>query len=704
MQRHEMHNGGGRGGGGGRGRGGGRGNSGGRGKSGGRSNSAGRGKSGGRGGKRGWVPGGQYLGGSKKYNRKGIDPPWYRAGSTSDRADRAGSVGMLPPPGINAADVEKISKSYDKFYATTFITGTANGSWTFPASWAYESFCDGRTANAFYVETVQSNKEKQDRYVAYVPVQSWLSMPMAELKEATTRGLGTGNAPFGYLYYSATRSYQQDGKTASGFMTFLIPFQFDAERQIAHDLQAPGDACAVRTIPMIQAGQSAYPEGGNCPSLQVFLGFFGQYLWTTNIPMLKEGVTMHSNDVDSLAKTLVKLCDSAVKRVLKRSDKSLYIAGYGCNALVHKKEDFVDATEGSNVQPWNVTVEMVLPYTNDNNYYKVSNIVQCVMNACFQRVAKPEYQGSMLVMLQRGPDTANNKWTAQDTKMYYRKLWLTSVWLLVSELCREELTLKRISRLSYSLFSDFMPIYQSENLFPSDAVWKTYQETSANQKGHRPPTNLEHFAGVNIAPTIAAIVAKTPDQQEAAALNRSRAESAPRLVIPARRAMSELGSREHTAAAEDGRTRELSVPLDEHTRVIAARDAAQYERDFLIYARKSGDMVSDERLALYVNFREKLNVEPNSKTEMDYFEKFYAVCARYPNNGGELQLYANYVMVFGSYPTLMTQLNGLAIYMRLHSGALPGSLEIYNVWFDAQESSTFDGMDLHADLTPSRDW
>ena len=46
-------------------------------------------------------------------------------------------------------------------------------------------------------------------------------------------------------------------------------------------------------------------------------------------------------------------------------------------------------------------------------------------------------------------DTTNNKWTVADTKYYYRALWLTSVWVLVTEVCREDLTDKRISVLSY---------------------------------------------------------------------------------------------------------------------------------------------------------------------------------------------------------------------------------------------------------------
>jgi hypothetical protein len=128
------------------------------------------------------------------------------------------------------------------------------------------------------------------------------------------------------------------------------------------------------------------------------------------------------------------------------------------------------------------------------------------MNACAQRVAKTEYQGAMLVFLRRSGET----WTPEDTKKYYRSLWLTSVWLLVTELCREEMTPKRISKLSYSLFGDYMKVYQKAENFPDTATWDKYQEDTAASKGHNPPENLEHFAGVDIQPTIAQLQPGTP--------------------------------------------------------------------------------------------------------------------------------------------------------------------------------------------------
>jgi hypothetical protein len=341
--------------------------------------------------------------------------------------------------------------------------------------------------------------------------------------------------------------------------------------------------------------------------------------------MLKDGVTMHSNDVDSLAKTLVKLCDSSVKRVLKRkgSEKSLYIAGYKCNALVHKKENFVDATEGSKAEPWNVTVEMVLPYTNDNNYYKVSMIVQCVMNACFDRVAKKAYQDSMLMFLGR-----TDTWTPADTKKYYESLWITSVWLLVTELCREELTPKRISRLSYSLFSDFMSIYQKKQAFPSDAVWKTYQDNSAASKGHNPPDNLKHYAGVYIAPTPAAIAANTPDALRAAALVRGNAVSAPKHVIPAAKS-----------------------PWTPNSPGSAALPKSQeeQEREFELHMERPSTNLTE--LYAYLGFDNRFKRHPQNEKELACY-RHWSELSKIPPTDDEWGAYSVIVGSTQNYPTV----------------------------------------------------
>jgi hypothetical protein len=352
-------------------------------------------------------------------------------------------------------------------------------------------------------------------------------MPMVGVKAETMLGLGTNGVPFGFLYYSANRTYQKDGKNETGFMTYLIPFQYDAERQVAHDLQSPEYACAVRTIQTIPDGQQPYPEGANCTTLAVFLGFFGQYLWTTNIPMLKDGVTMHPNEVENLAKKLVNLCDSGVKRVLKRSDSYFSVAGQGLNALVHKKQDFKDATEGSKVDPWNVTLQMVVPCTNPNNYKRVSEIVQGVMKACFERVENKDYKNAMLIAY----GEPNAVWTPVSTKKYYKELWIHSVWLLTTELCREKLTPYRMSTLKFQLLKEFKYVFQEKQLFPDNAVWEKYKSDNAMTKGHKPPANLDHFAGVDIALNVATLPAGTPGTPGAAA-NRKNAAANPNHIIP----------------------------------------------------------------------------------------------------------------------------------------------------------------------------
>jgi hypothetical protein len=524
----------------------------------------------------------------------------------------------------------------------------------------------GRTANAFYIETVPAKGEWKETYVAYVPAQDWLHIPMVDLKAKAILGLGTTSANYGHLYYSVVRSYQKDGKTKEGFMTFLIPFQYDADRQTAYDLQAPEDACNVRTIQQMSEGQQPYPTGANCQTLPAFLGYFGQYLWTTNIPMLKDGVTMRSNDVESLAKTLVKLCDSSVKRVLKRSDTYFSVIGKGVNALVHKKENFVDAAENSKADPWNVTLEMVVPYTNVNNYNIVSKILQCVMNACAQRVAKTEYQGAMLVFLGRSGDT----WTSTDTQKYYKSLWLSSVWLLVTELCRGEMTPKRISKLSYSLFGDYMKVYQKAGNFPDTETWEKYQEDFAASKGHNPPTSLEHFAGVDIQPNIAQLQPGTPGTP-----------GTPGVAAAKRRA----GSMNHIIPPATP----LSPGVPNTPNSAATMSIADRRRIFLLNMRR----------------------ESSNLIEMKAFEEFQTQFEHAPNEQ-ELTLYVHLMSISPTLPTADEFRAYNVLYVQLGSQYPEAQqfLEFYDNWKRekarraAETEAELEDVTMGANIIAARDW
>jgi hypothetical protein len=59
----------------------------------------------------------------------------------------------------------------------------------------------------------------------------------------------------------------------------------------------------------------------------------------------------------------------------------------------------------------------------------------------------------------------------KNEKEVYKRLWLTSVWILHTELCRRKLNPKRTGQLSNFIFSKFIGIYQTVKAFPDEGIW-----------------------------------------------------------------------------------------------------------------------------------------------------------------------------------------------------------------------------------------
>jgi hypothetical protein len=306
---------------------------------------------------------------------------------------------------------------------------------------------------------------------------------------------------------------------------------------------------------------------------------------------------------------------------------------------------------------------MVVPYTNVNNYNIVSKILKCVMNACAQRVAKLQYQGAMLKFLED-----SETWTSEHTKTYYRSLWLSSVWLMVTELCREEMTPKRISKLSYSLFGDFMQVYQDAKNFPNTEVWEEYQKETAASKGHNPPASLEHFAGVDVKPNIAQLQPGTPGtpgtQGEAAA--KRKAGTIIHIIPPA----TSMTPAPNSAAT-------LST--------------------------------ADRKAHFFLNMRR----DPTSVSEMHAFEEFERQFD-YPPNKEELPLWAHLISTFPEAPTV-DQFKSFKVLYESKGGIFPTDIEFKKFHQDrmeekarraeeaARELASAD-VQMRASIGPARDW
>ena len=321
---------------------------------------------------------------------------------------------MIPPPHINAGSVKLLSEI---FQSTTNFQ--LQGDETF---YSYELY-SSKNPNAFYVQI--SNGPK---YVAYVADKENLSSDLEQMRKSSPRLIG-------YIYHSTTVEYDQGSdKKKHGFITFMIPFE-------SKDWQNGGDdhVCSIQVKDLRE----------EAPGMQRYK----KYILSTNISI----DTIPQKYLETLEKTLKSLTDITIGRNLYRTDDKFCVKGNSTTNLIQKIKISDDKT---------ITTQLILPYGPGNAVY-AKTILQKIVRNFFNIIRSRAFQAAMMEKYFSGGDWQKNK------EECIKRMWNTTLWILVRNLCREPMNQNRSSFMA-NIFRSFKETYEKNEALPPKDLWDKY--------------------------------------------------------------------------------------------------------------------------------------------------------------------------------------------------------------------------------------
>ena len=377
------------------------------------------------------------------------------------------NFGMLPLPSLYPEALEAIADSYNDYYD---MSQAMKGLTVY----SYEAYTQDRSPYSFYVSADRGpNKEKTfENYVAYVTSKDYLNMDHQQLKSIFQTQKNTA-AVMGGIYYSKVITYKLDGEDKEGFVSFLFPMAV-----------VEGDECSdSKFVAWVQAGKSGPPLAPDQmpKTVSAFYHFFKESIIATNIKMKgSQEVEISEPELERLVKSL-RTIYSEKTRLMRTQGAYSISDGVRANVYMRrimKKTKENDPEKGHRFQ-------MIVPYTSGKAGI-AKKIIRIVMNKCLKKVTEESYLKSM--------DFQDNliKHTSEGT---IGDLWLTSVWILSTEMCRCLMTSDRIKTLTETIFHDHSDVYEAFGAWANITSWNAIKK----KNGIKLKTKelLRHFAGSN---------------------------------------------------------------------------------------------------------------------------------------------------------------------------------------------------------------
>lgn len=322
---------------------------------------------------------------------------------------------MIPPPHINADSVKLLSEPS----TTDFELQSTE---TF---YSYELY-SSKKPNAFYVQI--SNGPK---YVAYVAGKENLSSDLEQMRISAPKLSG-------YIYHSTMVEYEEGpDKKKHGFITFMIPFESKDWKNAGGD-----HVCSIQ----VKDERVVNAVG---------LKRYEKYILSTNISIDK----ISQKYLDTLDKTLKSLTDTTIARSLYRTDDKFCVKGNSTANLIQKIKISDDKT---------ITTQLILPYGPGNAVYAKA-ILQKIVRNFFNIIRSKAFQAAMM-------ETYFSGGVWQDSKEEcIKRMWNTTLWILVRNLCREPMNQNRSSFMA-NIFRSFATTYENNQALPPAALWKQKNE------------------------------------------------------------------------------------------------------------------------------------------------------------------------------------------------------------------------------------
>ena len=355
---------------------------------------------------------------------------------------------MIPPPCLNEYIISGISTSYANFFdlADHLKKVTA---------WSYEAFSEGetRTPHSFYAsrKTEVDGKPSYDTYAAYVNTEHALVTDHSILKSSLQNLWKDQNTIRGYIYYSCVTSYKQNDTHKEGFITFLFPFvEFPA---VTSD-----DSNFVIGIHARDFQPSLQPN--EMPKdMKAFCYYFGNYIIATNVPMKDETATIEESDIETIVKNCRAIYNSPLR--LMRSSRS-FLAQPNVKATIYRKISLKATKEHKAAT---VHMQINVPYKSPR-IKAATAIINTMMQRCFYQVGR---RGFLNAIRHQDAETL-------PTTELLRRLWVASVWIISTEICRSTMTHERISSLTDTLFKDFERVFFYFKAYPTKDAWAAVKE------------------------------------------------------------------------------------------------------------------------------------------------------------------------------------------------------------------------------------
>ena len=377
------------------------------------------------------------------------------------------NYGMLALPSLYPEALELIADSYAKFYDMSDHMRTLT-------AYSYEAYSRDRNPNSFYVSRDRgTNKEKTlENYVAYVANdKTYLTMDHVQLKSEFAHA---PDQVVGGIFYSRIVEYKQGDEDKEGFMSFYFPMiAISGPSEVISDSKFVSWVQAGRTGPALLADQM--PK-----NVETFYYFFKDSLVATNIPMKGQNrATILEADIERLVKAL-RLIYTEPTRLMRTQGSYSVVDGTTANIFTRKvfnKTKENDPDKGHRLQ-------LIVPYTSGKAGI-AKKIIRIVMNKCLKKVTEESYLQSLDIQYQ-GIKHTNDSMIG--------RLWVSSAWILTTEICREYLKPERILSLTKTIFHDFSRVYEGDECWADAASWAAVKKDN----GLVFPTKkllFHHFAG-----------------------------------------------------------------------------------------------------------------------------------------------------------------------------------------------------------------
>jgi hypothetical protein len=345
---------------------------------------------------------------------------------------------MIPLPSIFPDAMTEIAASYDEFYTMSDEMKTLTYH-------SYEPYCVDRNPHAFYTSSDQGpSKEGVNRvYAAYVPEKQHLTMDHLQLKSLYTVGGEKAS-----VYYFRVVQYKKDGIQKEGFISFLFGSKI-----------VDGDACSdPKFVCWILPGMHGTAlQADQMPAdAQSFYHFYQPNFLVTNIPFKDKEIVIEQAEIERTVKALRQICE---KTRLMRSQGAFSVSN-GIRANVYMRK-LLTKTNEENPEKGH-RFQMIVPYTS-NKAKAAQKIIKVVMLKCLRKVTEERYLKGMNFE-EPGTDHTSENMIA--------KLWLASVWVISTEMCRELMTPERIKSLTDNIFHDFSEVYVGLGAWPGVKAWE----------------------------------------------------------------------------------------------------------------------------------------------------------------------------------------------------------------------------------------